>query len=80
VNAIIGWTSGNSGWCRWPIIEFYSIGNDGHVFEVTLLDCPDDWGAIESARQLVYDNDIELRQQDRLITKFTIAKFTGKPE
>src|ERR1700692_117543 len=52
----------------------YSIGNDGHAFEALLLDCPDDKAAIESAKELIYDHDIELWQQDRLI-----PKFTGKP-
>jgi len=35
-----------------------------------VLDCADDRAAVESAKQLVDDHDIELWQRDRLIARF----------
>jgi hypothetical protein len=55
--------------------QVYAIGNDGLLFSAIHLDCPDDKAAIESAKQLINDHDIELWQRDR-----RIAKFERRPE
>jgi hypothetical protein len=47
----------------------YLIGGDGHIANVIELDCADDTAAIESAKQLVNGQDIELWQQDRIVAK-----------
>jgi hypothetical protein len=52
----------------------YVIGLDGHFINAVLLDCANDKAAIESARQLIDGQDLELWQKDRLV-----AKFEGKP-
>jgi hypothetical protein len=57
------------------LISGHAIGNDGLLFSAIQLDCPDDKAAIESAKQLINDHDIELWQRDR-----RIAKFERKPE
>ena len=53
----------------------YFIGSDSLLFSAIHLDCPDDKAAIESAKQLINDHDIELWQRDR-----RIAKFERRPE
>ena len=55
--------------------QVYAIGNDGFLFSAIHLDCSDDKAAIESAKQLINDHDIELWQRDR-----RIAKFERRPE
>jgi len=51
----------------------YIIGRDGHFQSAVKLDSADDHAAIESAKQLVNDYDVELWQQDRLVTKLTTS-------
>jgi hypothetical protein len=53
----------------------YIIGNDGHFVSAIQLDCPDDNAAIESAKQFINGQDIELWQRERMI-----AKFDRKPD
>jgi hypothetical protein len=72
---MIGWNYRRQRVVEMADYRVYSIGNDGHAFEAILLDCPDDKAAIESAKQLINDHDIELWQRDR-----RIAKFERRPE
>jgi hypothetical protein len=54
----------------------YIVGEDGHFIDALNLDCADDGAAIESAKQLVDDHNIELWQQGRLVT--TLAACDDK--
>jgi hypothetical protein len=47
----------------------YIIGQDGHFIEAINLDCTDDTAAVESAKQLISGHDIEVWQEDRMVTK-----------
>ena len=47
----------------------YIIGPDGHFIEAINLDCTDDTAAVESAKQLIKDHDIEVWQETRMVTK-----------
>jgi hypothetical protein len=47
----------------------YIIGQDGHFQKAVELNSTDDDAAIESAKQLVADYDVEVWQQDRLIAR-----------
>jgi hypothetical protein len=52
----------------------YIIGPDGHLYETVALDAPDGAAAIEAAKQLVEDHEVELWQLDRKIRKFKQEK------
>jgi hypothetical protein len=58
-----------------PDYRVYVIGSDGHFLRAIQLDCRDDAAAIESAKQLIDGNDIELWQRDR-----RIARFDSRPK
>ncbi|MDT7810227.1 MAG: hypothetical protein QOJ42_143 [Acidobacteriaceae bacterium] len=47
----------------------YIIGQDGHFIEAINLDCTDDTAAVESVKRLVKDYDVEVWQEDRMVTK-----------
>jgi hypothetical protein len=48
----------------------YIIGRDAHFQDCVALDCADDDGAMEQAKQLVNGHDVELWQYGRKIAKF----------
>jgi hypothetical protein len=45
----------------------YLIGDDGHFYDAVPLTCADDAEAIEMAKRLAIDHDVELWQLDRKI-------------
>jgi hypothetical protein len=47
----------------------YIIGLDGHFLEAVNLDCANDAAAIESGKQFVDGHDVEVWQEDRMVTK-----------
>ena len=47
----------------------YIIGLDGHFLEAVNLDCANDAAAIESGKQFVAGHDVEVWQEDRIVTK-----------
>ena len=51
----------------------YIIGRDSQFQKAVQLDSANDNAAIESAKQLIDDYDIEVWQQDRLVTKLTTS-------
>ena len=50
----------------------YLIGSDGHFYDVFPLTCADDVEAIEMAKKLVIDRDVEHWQLDRKIGTFSL--------
>jgi hypothetical protein len=52
-----------------PHYRAYVIGLDGHFIEAINLDCANDAAAIESAKQLINGYDVEVWQEDRMVTK-----------
>ena len=52
----------------------YLIGDDGHFYDVFQLVCADDAEAIEMAKKLVIDRDVELWQLDRKIGTFSLKQ------
>jgi hypothetical protein len=52
----------------------YLIGSDGHFYDVFPLTCADDAEAIEMAKKLVADRDVELWQLDRKIGTFSLKQ------
>ena len=52
----------------------YLIGDDGHFYDVFQLICTDDADAIEMAKRLVIDRDVELWQLDRKIGTFSLKQ------
>ena len=52
----------------------YLIGEDGHFYDVFQLICADDTEAIEMAKKLVIDRDVELWQLDRKIGTFSLKQ------
>jgi hypothetical protein len=52
-----------------PDYRAYIIGPDGHFYETAALDAPDGTAAIEAAKRLIDDHDVELWQLDRNIKK-----------
>jgi hypothetical protein len=58
-----------SGVAQMTDYRVYVIGKDGHFVRVVQLDCPDDNSAIESAKQFMDGDGIELWQRDRQIIK-----------
>ncbi len=59
-----------------PLAEYraYLIGDDGHFYDVFPLNCADDAEAIEMAKKLVIDRDVELWQLDRKIGTFSLKQ------
>jgi hypothetical protein len=59
-----------------PLAEYraYLIGDDGHFYDVFHLTCADDAEAIEMAKKLVIDRDVELWQLDRKIGTFSLKQ------
>jgi hypothetical protein len=47
----------------------YFVGNDGHFVRFLGLSCSDDADAIEQARRLIEDQDIELWSGERFIVR-----------
>jgi len=57
----------------------YLIGSDDHFCDAVHLVCTDDTEAIEKAKRLVNGHDVELWQQDRMVTTFkAIPNQTSK--
>jgi hypothetical protein len=52
----------------------YLIGDDGHFYDAVPLICADDAEAIEMAKKLVIDRDVELWQLDRKIGTFSLKQ------
>jgi hypothetical protein len=52
----------------------YVIGADGHIFKAVGLVCADDAEAIEEAKRLGVDHDVELWQLDRKVATFDRPK------
>ena len=59
-----------------PLAEYraYLIGDDGHFYDAVPLICADDAEAMEMAKKLVIDRDVELWQLDRKIGTFSIKQ------
>jgi hypothetical protein len=59
-----------------PLAEYraYLIGDDGHFYDAVPLICADDAEAIEMAKKLVIDRDVELWQLDRKIGTFSLKQ------
>ena len=51
----------------------YLIGDDGHFYDAVPLICADDAEAIEMAKLLAIDHDVELWQLDRKIALFSLT-------
>jgi hypothetical protein len=51
----------------------YIIGSDGRFQSTVSLDCADDDAAMQQAKQLVDDHDVELWQSARKIARFDHA-------
>ena len=57
-----------------PDYRAYIVGIDGQFSSIITEfphDCPDDTAAIEAAKQLVDDHDIELWDRDRFVGRFS---------
>jgi hypothetical protein len=52
----------------------FIVGSDGHFNSVEPLTCADDDEAIEMAKRLVDQNDVELWSGDRLVTRLSSKK------
>jgi hypothetical protein len=52
----------------------YLIGDDGHFYDSFPLICADDAEAIEMAKKLVIDRDVELWRLDRKIGTFSLKQ------
>ena len=67
-----------------PHYRAYIVGLDGHFLKSIDLSCADDMAAIESAKQLVDGNDIELWQQGRFVAKLGVhlqeLKISPEPD
>ena len=48
----------------------YLIGEDGHFYEAVPLVCADDAEAMEKAKRMATDCDVELWQLDRKVARF----------
>ena len=57
-----------------PHYRAYLEGSDGHFLKVNDLDCSDDEAAIEAAKQLVNEYNVELWQRNRRIGRFSKPK------
>jgi hypothetical protein len=47
----------------------YQIGDDGHFFSFDAFTCRDDGEAVQRARRLVGEHDVELWSGDRFVIK-----------
>jgi hypothetical protein len=56
-----------------PYYRAYIIGQDGQFIEAINLDCADDAAAVESAKQIVNGHDVEVWQQDRMVTRLATS-------
>jgi hypothetical protein len=54
--------------CAMAEYRAYLIGSDGHFCDAVHLVCTDDTEAIEKTKRLVNGHDVELWQQDRMVT------------
>lgn len=52
-----------------PYYRAYIIGPDGLFERAISLDCANDAAAVESAKQFVNGHNVEIWQQNRLVTK-----------
>jgi hypothetical protein len=52
------------------IYQAYIVGLHGRAIRMIRMDCVDDDTAIESARSLIDNHDVELWQMDRPIARF----------
>ena len=61
---------------RYAVAEYraYLIGDDGHFYDSFPLICADDAEAIEMAKKLVIDRDVELWQLDRKVGTFSLKQ------
>ena len=66
----------NQGRIKMSYYRAYIIGRDSQFQKAVQLDSANDNAAIESAKQLIDDYDIEVWQQDRLVTKLTTSDDT----
>jgi hypothetical protein len=57
-----------------PNYRAYLVGSDSRFIKAIDLDCTDDETAIEAAKKLVDDHDVELWQRDRRIGRFSKPK------
>ena len=56
-----------------PDYRAYFLGDDGHIMSAVNLWCSDDDAAVDTAKELADDHDVELWQFDRLIALFKSA-------
>ena len=52
----------------------YLIGEDGHFFKAVPFVCADDAEAMEKAKPLAIDHNVELWQLDRKVATFSKSK------
>jgi hypothetical protein len=62
---------------RMPEYRAYIVGRDGHFTGFEPLLCGDDAHAIEKAKRLVDDHDVELWSGERLVTRLSATKQRG---
>jgi hypothetical protein len=62
------------------VVEYraYTVGRDGHFTGFEPLVCADDFEAIEKAKRLIDDHDIELWCGPRLVTTLTHTRGSKK--
>ena len=60
-----------------PEYRAYIVGRDGHFTGFEPLLCADDARAIEKAKRLVDDHDVELWSGERLVTRLSATKQGG---
>jgi hypothetical protein len=60
-----------------PEYRAYIVGHDGHFSGFEPLLCADDAHAIEKAKRLVDDHDVELWSGERLVTRLSATKQRG---
>jgi hypothetical protein len=67
-----------AGIARWAgergALRAYQIGPDGRIRSGADLDCADDEAAIEAAKQLVGEFDVELWQAKRMVARLEATK------
>jgi hypothetical protein len=54
-----------------PYYRAYIVDRDGHFIDTVNLSCANDAAAIESGKQFVDGHDVEVWQEDRMVTKLT---------
>jgi hypothetical protein len=55
------------------IYRAYIVGRHSQFIGAVELDCVDDRAAIEAAKRLSCDHDVELWQMDRAVARFDVA-------